>query len=146
MDIIYAITIAVIIAIVGVIVTALSHTEGKPSLGPAYASMGGSSRYWALTLTSVAAHTAIYHLAPVWLSALFITLAVVGLAFNAWWSSQIRKSQKRVAEIFEQAKADARRKAALEEIAVRRAKLAEARSALEKGMVERAQRLANEAR
>ena len=145
MDIIYATALALVMAAISVIVTAYTVTEGKPSLGPAYEAVG-AWKYWAGVALSAAIHTAIYHYSPMWLTMVFITLAMLGLGFNLYWVAQVRKSKRRVSEIFEEAKADARRKAQLEQVAARRAKLAEARSALERGMAERAERLCNEAR
>ena len=146
MDIIYAIALAIVFALTGVVITTYSTPHGKPSLGPAYEGAGSAVKYWALIAANVMIHTVIFYVSPLWFSALVCTLALAGFGFNLYWASQVRKSQKRVAEIFAEAKADAARKAQLEQIAEKRAKLAEARSALEAGMPERATRLANEAR
>ena len=145
MDIITATALATIMSALSVAVTAFSTSEGKPSLGPAYESVGGAVKYWALTLISTAVHSAVYWWAPLWFTAIFVSLAIVSLAFTAWWGTQVRKSQRRVKEIFAEAQREAQRKQNLrdnlEVIAEARKLNRQAREALNEMDVHRANEL-----
>lgn len=147
MDFITATLVALVLATLTVL-TAAFNSSNKPSLGPTYAACGGAHRYWGMITVNIAVHATVFSMSPMWFSATLITLALAGLGFHIYWAAQLRKSQRRVKAIFEQAAAEseARRKAALADIDAKRAKLAEAHDALDKGYVERATRLAAEAR
>lgn len=130
MDIITAIIVSVMLTLVSAVVTRETRTRviGEHTRGRLI--------FWVTAVVTVAINVLIYHASPQWLA-----WALAGATGGAviWNARQAARLARDIA------RAEARAEAALL-AARRRAKLAEARSALQRGMPERAKRLSCQAR